>query len=76
MSAIALMVTVDCVLIIRIGDINVITCPICKKFVKHTVTIVNGLDEIVRVEAVCKKHGGVDADYDDYEEVVGEELPL
>jgi len=51
-----------------------ITCPICHKFVKHISTIVNGLDEVVKVNATCKKHGLIDADYDSYDEVVGEPL--
>ena len=52
-----------------------ITCPICHRFAKHIVTIVNGFDDIIRVEAICKKHGTIEADYTDYLEVVGEPYP-
>ena len=50
-----------------------ITCPVCRKFVRHISTVVNGLDEIVSVKAICKTHGEVDADYETYEEVIGGE---
>lgn len=50
-----------------------ITCPICHKFVKHIDTIVNLAGDVVVENAVCKKHGLVNADFDDYEEVVGAE---
>jgi len=35
-------------------------CPECGKFLKNVAAIVNGADEIVRVEGDCKTHGKVD----------------
>lgn len=47
-------------------------CPKCGRFVKEISIFANGLDEIVKVEGVCKKHGIVDVtnqdwDYDDFD---------
>jgi len=50
-----------------------ITCPKCHKFVKHLITWINRNDDIDCVVAICIKHGIVNADYDDYEEVAGED---
>ncbi len=47
-----------------------ITCPICKKFVKVQSYTINGLEEIGEVIALCKKDGKVRADWDDYDEIV------
>ena len=58
---------------LSIGVEGMITCPICHKFVKHIDTIVNLAGDVVVENAVCKKHGLVNADFDDYEEVVGAE---
>jgi hypothetical protein len=49
-----------------------ITCPECHRFVKHTATWVDGFDNVVRVEAVCKRHGEVAADWTDYDEVAAD----
>jgi hypothetical protein len=52
----------------------VITCPICHRFVKvNCVEIWQASGDIKRVDATCTKHGIVDADFTDYDELVSEE---
>ena len=48
-------------------------CPKCGRFVKVRATV-NGFDEIVKIDARCKKHGKVDVSDQDYtyEELVGD----
>ena len=39
-------------------------CPKCKKFLKHGIVEVNGLDEVIFTGWVCKIHGEVEPDYE------------
>lgn len=50
-----------------------IVCSKCKKFVKKIEYKINGLEEIKDVTGICKKHGRVEADWDDYDELVPSE---
>lgn len=52
-----------------------ITCPDCGKFVKVKNIWVNGLDKIIRVEAICACCGEVAALWTDYEELISEGAP-
>lgn len=47
-----------------------IVCRKCKKFVKDIEYEINGNENIRNVTGVCKKHGRVKVDWDDYYEVV------
>lgn len=49
-----------------------IVCSQCKRFVKDIEYMINGLEDIKDVTGVCKKHGRINADWDDYEEIVCE----
>jgi|WetSurMetagenome_2_1015567.scaffolds.fasta_scaffold725745_2 hypothetical protein len=47
-----------------------ITCKICHKFVKNIVSTYNKFTAtILKVEGDCKKHGRVEVNYDDSEEL-------
>ena len=51
-----------------------ITCKICHRFVSNVVTTYNRFcAEVKKVEGDCKKHGRVEVDYDDFEELGIEE---
>jgi hypothetical protein len=50
-----------------------VTCSLCKKFVKDIEYMINGFEDISDVTGVCKKHGRIKADYEDYYEIVPEE---
>jgi len=52
-----------------------IRCPECKRFAKPTTYRINGFEEILDVLGICKKHGEVHVLWDDYDEIVPEELP-
>lgn len=47
-----------------------VVCSICKKFVKKIEYMINGLEEIKDVTGICKRHGRVKVDWDDYDEIV------
>jgi hypothetical protein len=51
-----------------------ITCSVCKKFVKDIQYMINGFEEINDVTGVCKRHGRVPANYEFYEEIAGGEI--
>ncbi len=50
----------------------------CSKFVANVVAVINGLQEIIRIEGDCKRHGRVDVtqssdwDYEDFDPEAGE----
>ena len=46
-----------------------ITCSQCKKFISNITYEINGLEDIRNVRGDCKKHGNVEADWDDYDEI-------
>lgn len=47
-----------------------VVCSVCKKFVKDIEYKINGNEDIKDVTGVCKRHGRVEADYEDYYEIV------
>jgi len=49
-----------------------IVCSKCKRFVKAIEYMINGLEEIKNVTGVCKIHGTILVDWNDYDEIVGE----
>lgn len=51
-----------------------ITCKLCHRFVSNVVsTYYPGRAEVGKVMGDCKKHGRVEVDYDDFEELGIEE---
>lgn len=42
-------------------------CPECGKFLKQVEATINGANEVVKVEGICKKHGVVEPTGWDYE---------
>ncbi len=46
------------------------TCSICKKFVSQIEYKINRNEDIKDVTGICKRHGRVAIDYDDYYEIV------
>jgi len=48
-----------------------IRCSLCSKFVKDIEYMINGFEDIKDVTGVCKKHGRVEAKWDDYYDVTG-----
>lgn len=51
-----------------------ITCKTCHRFVSNVITTYNRFSAtVIKVEGDCKKHGRVEVDYDDFEELGIEE---
>lgn len=51
-----------------------IVCKQCHRFVSNVVTTYNRFKaEVIKVEGDCKKHGRVECQYDDFEELGIEE---
>lgn len=54
-------------------EMLMIRCPKCKRFVGNITYKINGFDDISDVRGTCKKHGRVEALWDDYCDIVPEE---
>jgi len=48
-------------------------CPNCGRFTKDDVAIINGLDDIVRVDSTCKKCGLIHPENWDADDFVNED---